>query len=238
VAVRQIYLTGDAQLRANLARLGAAAGSAALAKAVNRTAFEVRLDEGAEIRRSLTFAGPATEGFLAQRGVVFDAATAADLTAIVRPNTKTEPILFDQATGPTITAADTNQRLGLRGDLAVPVNVKRGPRGRVAPSETPGRLLHRYGRPGGKRRSTRGVFAGTASAQSQATAARRVFVNRAGTVILEAIAGTLRVLYALVPRAKLEARFDFLGAAERSARQHFPLKVEDELRKVLGTLRP
>jgi hypothetical protein len=236
VAQRVIVLTGDEELRKNLALLAGAGGSRALAKAVNRVAFDVRLAEAQEIRSSFHFAGPPTEAFLTSaRGIRFDAATHADLTAIVRPTPASEPILFDQATGAVISAADTiNKRLGLSDVLAVPVGIERGPRGRVKRSETPGALLAKFGKRTTRKRSTRGVFASTAAGQRRARSTPYVFVNRARTAVLEAVDGSIRVLYALYTRARLTVRFQFLEVAEREARTQFPVKVEDELRKILA----
>lgn len=173
------------------------AGPGVMADALNRTAFEILDDEERAIRASFKFASGTTARFMA-RGFAFQKATATRQVVRIAAKPKANELLVDHVKGSTIRAG--RERLSFGGKLAVPVpaNVKRSARGRV-----PGRLRpSTVTAPGGKG-----------------------FVSPRGDVVLQRTgprkARRVRVLFALIPSAKLEERFDHVEVAERTVRRVF-----------------
>ena len=172
----------------------------AMAKALTRTAFEVRDAEAAEVGRVFEFAGASTREFLAgRRAFRIQGATERRLEASIFPAPKTGAILEPHQKGAVIAAGEPG-RLTIEKQLATPVALKRSARGRVR----------------GRRASKRTFVAGRAVLQRVGKGAR----------------SAVRVLFALVPRAKLEPRFDFYRVARDTAMRQFPQKAREELARV------
>jgi len=179
----------------------------AFADTLNKVAFEVLDAEEREVRGAFKFASPSTERFLA-RGFAFDKATPTNLRVVIRTKPGARNILGRQALGATVGAgeADVGPRLGEQ--VAVPVNVKRGARGKIAATKLPGRVIRR-----------------------NAKGRSRAFV--AGKAVLERLkGGGVRVLYALAPRVRIAPSFDFFRTAADTARREFPRKADRVLEKL------
>jgi hypothetical protein len=202
----EIRLELDTVAFARSLRLAEQQLNAALAKAVTRTAFEVRDAEAVEVGRVFEFAGAATRRFLTQptgSAAAFrvDGAKPDRLTASIFPAPRTGEILKPHVRGEVIRAGEPH-RLTIEKQLATPVSLKRTARGRVR-----------------GRRSQRTFVAGRAVLQRVGRGAR----------------SAVRVLFALVPQAKLEPRFDFYRVAREAAQRQFAIKVREEIARVRGT---
>lgn len=114
-------------------RLGPRIG-AAMAKALNRTAFELRDAESAETRKSFTLRR-------LRPGFKFDGATAQRLEVVFRPQEQTEHYLAQHVAGGTVSPGEGPERLTVGGEFAVPVGIQLGPRGRVPERRAPAALL-------------------------------------------------------------------------------------------------
>ena len=175
----------------------------AMAKALTRTAFEVRDAEAREVGSVFEFAGAATRGFLTRAsgaGAAFrvDGAKPNRLEASIFPAPKTGKILEPHQKGAVIAGGEPG-RLTIEKQLATPVTLKRTARGRVR-----------------GRRGKRTFVAGHAVLQRVGKGAR----------------SAVRVLFALVPRAKLEPRFDFYRVARETAIREWPKKAREEFSRV------
>ena len=200
------------EVEAGLRAIGPAA-KAALAKALNRTAFEVIEAEKSEAGRVFSKSSPRGRQFFAGRGsYVFPRPATADrleVTVVPRPSTRSAQIIAQHIEGREIAVESTGvRRLAVGGLLAVPVTVPRGPTGRVPAREKPAALLRRVGR----RRRARGFVAGRALLER---------VDRA----------RLLVRYALVERARLAAEFGWMRAARDAATRAWPDKVRQEIER-------
>ena len=196
----------DSEVRRVLRRLRDREVGRVAAEALNKTSFDMRDAEGAEVGSSFEFAGSATRKFLTG-GFRFDKATASKLQTKLYPLRRTERVLGSHVEGETITGRD-KERLRFGDKLAVPLKPNlRGARGRVRKGKLPGTLV------------TSG----------------RGFVSRTGRSIMERQrSGRARVLFALVRSARLRARFDFYGTAEKTARRVFASKLTRSFQKVRG----
>jgi hypothetical protein len=183
--------------------------------ALEKTTFEIKAAEQVEIAGAFRFSSPNTQRFLST-SVRFDPVRLGDTQTTIGPLEKSANILIAHEKPSTITAND--DRLALGGVLAVPVTAKRGASGKVPAAEGPGRLLQRFGA-----RKARG--------KRQRKAGRFVFVSRSGRALVEAMSGRLRVLYALVPSARLRDRLNFAETAERTAKRELPRKVQEAFEK-------
>lgn len=183
------------------------AGPAVFADALNRTAFEILDAEERAIRSAFTFAGPTTARFIA-RGFQFDKATRSRLRVVIRAKPRANALLLDHVVGAQIDATD-GERLAFDRRLAVPIraNVKRSARGKVPARVNPQKVTA----PGG-----------------------RGFVSRSGDAILQRFGprgARVRVLFALVERAKLRVRFDHVKVAAETVRREFPAKARRAIQK-------
>ncbi|HEY4659060.1 MAG TPA: hypothetical protein VIH11_06095 [Gemmatimonadaceae bacterium] len=197
-----IRLELDTAAFARTLKLAESALNRALAKAITRTAFEVRDAEAAEAGRVFEFAGPSTREFLSgRRAFRIEGARPDRLEASIFPAPRTGEILEPHVRGAVIAGGEPH-RFTIEKQLATPVALKRTARGRVR-----------------GRRGKRTFVAGRAVLQRIGKGAR----------------STVRVLFALVPRAKLEPRFDFYRVARDTARRHFATKVREEMAKPRST---
>lgn len=180
----------------------------ALARALSRTAFEIRDAERREAE-SIFDLTPRGAKFLAgPTAYRVKPARPGELVAEVAARPATAGILAKHVQGATLTAA-SGDTLKAGGKVAIPVEGLRGASGRIPARLTPVKLLA----PGGA-----GFIRGGA------LLAR---VGRKG-------AKRLRMVLSLTPRAKIPARFDFHRVAAETARRVFPAKVREELAKVRG----
>lgn len=220
-------------LRRALRRLSDTEGPRLLARALNRVAFDVLEAEQAEARRSFPDASSRGQGFLAGRGSFrFNAARPDRLEAQVFPNPATgrrrgrrEEILEEHRRGAVV--LPNKRRLSIEGSVAVPlgrVRKARGQTGRV-PAEF---QMRRILRP--VRKTKRGGLRKSDQNRIRAFVAER---GGRGAILFRPRPGSpLEALYALVPQARLEARFDFYRAARDQAVRSFPEKVRRELEKL------
>lgn len=170
----------------------------AMAKALTRTAFEIRDAEGREVGSVFGFAGASTREFLAgRRAFRVQGATERRLEASIFPAPKTGKILEPHEKGAVIAAGEPG-RLTIAKQLATPIALKRTARGRV------------------RRRGKRTFVAGHAVLQRVGKGAR----------------SAVRVLFALVPRAKFSPRFDFYRVARETALREWPKKAREEFARV------
>jgi hypothetical protein len=218
-----------AEFRRDLARASDAVVNRVMPKAINRTAFEILDAEKAEAARSLKFAGASTRTYLSGRGSFrFDGARAGHLEARItpRPQERAQAILAKQQRGATVTPAH-DESIEVRGMLAIPVNARRGARGRVRKADLPAALLG----PGG-----RGFIAGNAILKRtrQIRGARRAarFVFGSAAEASRHVGRTRTVvMYALAPKVTVPAVFEFYRAARETALRVFPRKAIEEFAK-------
>jgi hypothetical protein len=124
----------DREVRRNLRKLTEKELPKALAKALNRTAFEVLDAEKKEVKSIFDFAGPSTERFLSGKGSFrFDKATPSKLDVAISPRKKTGEILEPHQRGAVLTPKSP-RRFVIEGKLATPIEAKRTARGRVRKS--------------------------------------------------------------------------------------------------------
>jgi hypothetical protein len=210
----------------------------AMAKALNRTAFEVLEAERAEAARAFHKASGRGLQLLAGKGSFrFDAATPSNLVATVRPNENVPKrllLLSQHERGGTI--FPTKDRLGLKQDfLAVPTGVKRGAGGKV-----PARLLPATLLANSRKRRRKGTFFGTVAEKRAYQRAARAFVaigtGGSGAILERRGTGSSSrtfSLYALIPKAQLPAIFHWGATAVTSARKWFPTKAREEIHRAL-----
>ncbi len=175
-----------------------------LASAMNKVAFEILDAEKSEVASIFEFAGPGTKKFF-QSSFRFNKARTDKLTAEIFPRDRIAPILEEHQAGDSISGQDST-RLTFRGMLAIPVGAKRGLRGRVPKRLRPSVVTA----PGGK-----GFVQG------------RVIRQRKGKKRTPT-----RILFALVPKARLDARFNFYRVARDTALREFPKKFKRVLEKI------
>ena len=178
------------------------------AGALNRTAFEVLEAEREHVGRIFNFAGPSTKKFLADRGFRFKKATPTRQQVEIFPREKTGKILEDHFSGEVFGAAE-GERLSFGDQLAIPVEAKRGVRGKVPKRQRPSEVV----KPGG-----RGFV----------SQSRKAILQRQGRRRRQKV----RVLFALTRRAKVSSTFKFFEVAFRKAREVFPAKVRREFEKL------
>ena len=122
----------DREIQRSLQRIGPAMGGV-LAQSLNRTAFELLDAERAGVEQSFEFAGASTRAFMAGRGSFrFDAARPTKLEVRLYPREKTESLLIEHVAGATI--GPDKRRLLVGERFAIPVEVRRGARGKVPAS--------------------------------------------------------------------------------------------------------
>jgi hypothetical protein len=196
----------DREVRRALARLRVE-GPKAIADALNRTGFEILDAEEKEVRGAFKFASPNTAQFLA-RGFAFDKATPSNLAVTIRTKPGARTILERQTFGATVAAGEPDVGPRLGSEVAVPVNVARGARGKIPAAKLPGRVIRR-----------------------NAKGRSRAFV--AGRAVLERLrGGGVRLLYALAPRVTIPSRLHFFEVAAATARREFPRKAHRVLEKL------
>lgn len=211
MAIRVGISLDDRELRRAARRLTGPEGKKAFAEGLNKTAFEVLDALKAHSAQVFSHAQDRGKRFLSGSGSFrFDAAKPEELQSVIYPNVtsgkhprrREEILLKHQRGGLFDFASDPTLRLGER--VAVPVAVKRTPQGKVPVRYLPSRVLKR------KSRRSRGVKGFLAGAGLHLDVGQKA-------AILERIEGRVRVLYALVPRIRIEPRFDFEGAVRRTA---------------------
>lgn len=200
----------------------------AMAKALNRTAFEVQDAERREVLSTFAFASSQTRQFLAgrpqgQRGksFVFDRAKPGKLQVELYPRKKTERILRAHQKGALISGSQGGH-LAYRGKLAVPATARRNARGKVIPADLPWNAARGRGAIEFKK-SSRAFIAGRAILQREKLTRRRGRRRRSRTA---------RVLFALVSVARLKPVFEFYNTARRTAEREFPGKAKQEFQKM------
>ena len=126
-----IRLELDTAAFARTLKLAESALNRALAKAITRTAFEVRDAEAAEAGRVFEFAGPSTREFLSgRRAFRIEGARPDRLEASIFPAPRTGEILEPHVRGAVIAGGEPH-RFTIEKQLATPVALKRTARGRV-----------------------------------------------------------------------------------------------------------
>ncbi|MFZ2804319.1 MAG: hypothetical protein WA001_03775 [Patescibacteria group bacterium] len=221
----------DRELQAKLRSLGPALDRA-MAKAINRTAFEVIQEEQQEAIRAFRKATPRGKQLVSGKGSFrFDAATPTKLEAFVRPNENVKrriEILEEHERGGTITAHSGVPRLAALDKLAVPVGLaaqSRKSRGRVAKRFELETLFGERGR---------GFIAGRAILErvgvsaKERKAAGQVFGDRTTAAYHGYGKSRSRVLYALVSQAELPDRFRWYEVAREAAAKWFVRKAAEE----------
>ncbi len=199
----------DRELRRNLRTLSDREAPQAIARALNKTAFEVLEAEKSHVAGAFTFAGAGTRRFLSGRGSFrFRAASTERLEARIFPAPKTERILAQHRAGSVISGEDAG-RLTLGDELAVPVDVRRGKTGKVRRAQLPGAIIAKGG---------------------------RGFVSKSGRAIVQRSGRgkrqRLRVAFALVRRAKLTPVIEFYRVARDTAQREFPRKAREAFARI------
>lgn len=185
-----------------------------MAKALNRTAFEMREAEATEARTSFQFAGSQTREFIASpKTFVFDGATPEKLEVRLYPRPAVAQILAQQALGEQIVPGKGDTGPVFEGEFAIPYQREkrlRTGRGRLPKGMTPQALLAKRG----KRGRSRGY--------------------RAGKYIFERVKGEAKskLRFVLVTSADLKPLFDFYGVARRTAERVFAVKAREEFDKL------
>ena len=177
----------------------------AIPDALNKTAFEVLDAWKAHVASIFDFAGNTTKRWLSGRGSFrFKKATRAKQSVEMRPSRSAGAILDDHIDGGFLDKGD--ERLTFDGMLAVPINVRRGTRGRVGKKRTPSAITGKGGRG-----------------------------FRKGDVILERPtkrSKKVRAAYALVDQATAPPVFRFYETAEEAIRKVFITKARQVLSKI------
>jgi|SRR5688572_7356987 len=196
----------------------------ALAKAINRTAFEILEAERAAAREAFPTASDRGREFLSGRGSFrFEQATPASLTAKIYPNPvgraagatsggvpRREEILLEVARGGLVLPSSRKLSVRRHTLLAVPVGEARAARAksrRLPKRLTPALLLSDQGR---------GFIAGD-------TLLERRGRKRSSRVV---------ALFALLPRTAFDRRDFFYRVAAETARRVFPTKAIEEMRRI------
>lgn len=199
------------------------------AKAINRVMFDAREAEGAHVSRIFDFAGPNTRRFISE-GFRFNKARPSRLRADLFPLRKSANVLDEHVFGNPFTARDGGRLSFTAPDgpkLAVPIGVKRTSRGTVRRGQKPSELVtpDEIGR----------LRAGQRKRRGEVNSGRRAFLAKSGKAILIPVrkrSRKVRVLYALVDRARVPRTFRFFEVFERVARKQLPRKVDQEFRKL------
>lgn len=190
-----------------------------VAKALNRTSFEVLDDLKAHSKQVFEFAGGPTEQFLAGKGAFrFKGAKPNRLVSEIEPNpgrrSRRGEIFAKQERGGVFGPESDGLKFGEF--VAIPVAVKRSGRGRVPARLLPARVVKRRKR--GSRAKTKGFVAGRA--------------------ILERVtSGYSRVLFALVPKVDVAPRFEFDENVRTTAVREWPRKMREEWNKLVSSIR-
>ena len=196
----------------------------AMAKAINRTAFEVLEAERKAARAAFPTASDRGREFLSARGSFrFEQARPGKLEALIYPNPvgraagatvggvpRREEILLEVARGGFVIPTSRELTVNRQSLLAVPVGEARSARarsGRLPKKLTPASLLSGKGR---------GFIAG------------RTLLERRG----RKAASHVVALFALLPRTAFERRDFFYRVAEETARRVFPQKAIEEFRRI------
>lgn len=175
----------------------------ATAEALNKTAFEIRIAEGKQVRRSFSFKSGSTESFLgSEKSFVFNKATSRRLNVQIFPRPKANQVLFIHEKGGRVVQSD-ERTLTVGRKIAVPVGLKFGGRGRIRKSDTPAGLL------------------------SQG----KGFVTRNQRAIIKRRAKQTSVAYALIDSFQLKPRLQYFNTAFRTAQKVFAAKAERALDK-------
>lgn len=183
-----------------------------LSQAMNKVAFDVSDAEADETARIFKL-GSRGKVLFARKGgrnrsFRIDFAKPESLEARIYPAPIARPYLEQHHEGEIIGPRGDVERLEFRGKLAVPIDVKRGARGKVPKRMQPSEVI----KPG-----RRGFVAGN------------IIGMRIGKKRLP-----IRVLYALKSTAKLEERFEFYRVARDTVRRQFPVKFHRVLEKIRG----
>jgi hypothetical protein len=196
----------------------------AMAKAINRTAFEILEAERAASRAAFPTASDRGREFLSGRGSFrFEQATPSNLSALIYPNPvgraagatsggvpRREEILLEAARGGFVLPGPRKIGVNRHTLLAVPVGEARSARaksGRLPKKLTPGQLLSDQGR---------GFIAGDTLLERR---------GRKG-------ASRVVALFALLPQTKLDRRDFFYQVAAETARRVFATKAIEEFRRI------
>ncbi len=190
----------------------------ATASAINKTSFEILIQERREALRAFRSATPRGKQLVGGKGAFrFTPATPSFLEARIfpmpGPQGRRARMLREHYAGETITGRE-GHRLGIksRGSLAVPIGLARGERrrsGMIPKKYTPAFVLSEKGR---------GFWMGESI---------RLRLGRKKT-------SRTAKLYAVVPKARLERRFDFYIVARDTARRELPRKMRYVLAKIRG----
>jgi hypothetical protein len=199
----------DREFRAAFAQLGPRTYGA-LAKGLNRVAFEMRDAEIAESKRSF-------ELRRLRPNFRFDPATAGKTEVVFMPLPLSEKFVKQHVHGGRVTPDEGPERLEVRGEFAVPIGIlkgaiKRGGSGRIPSRKTPAFLLSDKGR---------GFIARGPK--------RALIIERKG----RGKRSDTEALYALVPSVQLTKRFKFYETAHKAAQQHFATKAREEFAKAI-----
>lgn len=199
----------DRQVQRNLKRV-ANDSPRVMAEALNKTAFEILEAEKTHVGSIFNFEGrEGTRRFLSGPGsFFFRKATAARMAVTIMPKRKTGEILSEHIDRDPL---NPQQHLRFDGMLAIPIQVRRGKRGKVGKRRTPAAIVG----PGGRGFRNRNVILERTSKRSR----------------------KLRIAYALVSRATNPPVFKFFDTAVRTARSVFAAKLERAMQKSLSRIR-
>ena len=195
-----------------------------MAKAINRTAFEILEAERSAARAAFPTASQRGREFLSGRGSFrFEQATPAKLFATIYPNPvgraagassggmpRREEILLEASRGGFVLPSARKLTVNRHTLLAVPVGearLARAKSGRLPKKLTPAQLLSDQGR---------GFIAGD-------TLLERRGRGRSTRVV---------ALFALLPQTALQRRDFFYAVAAETARRVFPQKAIEEFRRI------
>jgi len=213
--VAESFITLDTrELRRNLVKLSNQEVGRAMARALSRTALDIREAEQEHIERTFPNAGASAGRFIA--GFRSFGAKPDSLVAYVTPRgtsptgapSKSEEILLQHREGATIGPSGRVERITFRGRLAIPVNIKRGARGRVGKRRTPSALTG----PGG-----RGFLSNDGDRIFVRTGKRRY---------------PIRLAYVLRDSADLDPTVEFYRVAQRTAEANFTPKAKREFERI------
>lgn len=234
VAVQIQVRIDDRDVRRGLAALGPRMG-AALAKALNRTAFDVLDAERAEAQRAFPKASLRGKQLVSGRGSFrFDAARANALAVHIRPNENVPrrlEILEEHERGGIITAGAGVPRLAVSSLLAVPINEARASRRSRGVVSKRFQLSTIFGEKGRGFRAGNVVLERVGVSRRERKAAGHLFGNRTQAAVHGFGRSRARALYVLVPQADLPDRFRWYETAQRVAVATFPRKAAEELDK-------
>lgn len=208
----------SSEVQRNIRRLTDREVGRAMASAINKTMFDMLDAEKLHVASRFNFAGPQTQRFLSGPGSFrFDRATPTTLLATLYPRKRTEAVLEEHQRGAMLMATE-GDRLRLGELLAVPLKAAklRGPTGRVAKRKLPSEVLSERGR---------GFLAGH-SIRERTGGKRRGAKRRSGRP------SETEALYALVPSARVEPRFEFYRVARDVARMVWSKKARRAFEKI------